>query len=106
MKTDTSNHCHVCGFDHGEPPWGISGRDPAFSICDCCGCEYGNDDATEQAIVRFRGAWRDASHEWFNPKRRSAGWNAESQMQGIPVLFPQGIARMDNEGSGEESDEQ
>lgn len=60
--------CPVCGdATLGAPPY-FAGR-PSYVICDCCGTEFGLDDAaveTEGASVykRLRGAWITEGAPW------------------------------------------
>jgi hypothetical protein len=85
LKYFPSPYCHVCGYDIGEPPWGRSGTDPTFIICECCGCEFGYHDATLTALERHREKWLS------NAQERPSGWNLDEQLARIPKVLPPGI---------------
>lgn len=86
MRNDVNN-CRVCGLYIDEPPWGEDGRTPTFDICDCCGTEFGYEDATLVGVVNQRKKWLAEGAQWFQPKRMPAGWDVTEQMRGIPELF-------------------
>jgi len=46
--------CRVFGALQSDPPWGETGKDPSFDICDCCGVEFGYEDATLSGLKRYR----------------------------------------------------
>jgi hypothetical protein len=79
-----SIHCRVCGLDQSEPPWGEDGRLPTFEICDCCGIEFGYEDATPDGVRAARNRWLARGAPWFNPKARPPGWDIAVQMHNIP----------------------
>lgn len=59
--------CRVCGYYSEEPPWGLTGDEPTFDICPCCGVEWGYEDATQLAIERYRNAWLASGAQWYDP---------------------------------------
>lgn len=72
--------CRVCGLEQAEPPWGKDGRSPTHAICDCCGVEFGYEDALPAAADAFRAAWVKQGMPWFNPAKKPTGWNASRQL--------------------------
>lgn len=81
------HHCKVCGLYHEDPPWGEDGQSPTYNICACCGVEFGNDDYTPEAVLKYRQACLDKGSVWFEPKERPANWNLEEQLKAIPKGF-------------------
>jgi hypothetical protein len=67
--------CPVCGFDRLELP-------PAnFSICACCGTEFGYDDRvlTHKQLMRI---WIRRGFPWFDEaEERPDNWNPGEQLQ-------------------------
>ena len=53
-------HCPICGYALAEP-MAKKTLMFSFSICDCCGCEYGADDTP-----LYREAWLRNGAPWFN----------------------------------------
>lgn len=76
--------CRVCGLVQDEPPWGEDGTVASFNICECCGTEFGYDDATPHAVVQTRARWLAAGAKWFQPKLRPASWDIKRQLADIP----------------------
>lgn len=76
--------CRVCGLIQDEPPWGDDGATPMYEICDCCGVEFGYEDATPLGVARYRQAWLDAGAKWNNRKRLPGSWDLEAQLVSIP----------------------
>ena len=72
--------CRVCGLRQPIAPWGKDDKTPTFEICDCCGVEFGYEDATPEAISRYRSVWVAKGFEWFNKKRRPKGWSVAEQL--------------------------
>jgi hypothetical protein len=85
-----SPYCHICGYDIGEPPWGESGTDPTFIICECCGCEFGYHDATLTALKRYRERWLGGGAKWRYGERPQE-WNLDEQLARVPTALPPGI---------------
>jgi hypothetical protein len=71
--------CDCCGHELKEAPYpeGI----PSYSICNCCGIEFGFDDYTKAAMLRYRNNWIANGAQWFDPKAKPAGWNLEAQLK-------------------------
>ena len=64
--------CPVCFYDQlAEPP-------ENYSICVCCGTEFGNDDETH-SHAELREAWIRSGSKWFFGQP-PAGWNAAQQL--------------------------
>ena len=76
--------CRVCGLRQGEPIWGADGRDPSLLRCACCGCTFGREDASPQAIRTQRERWRSGGAVWSEPAKKPAGWRIEEQLAGLP----------------------
>ena len=68
------NTCPVCGYDQLEfPPTN-------FSICACCGTEFGYDDRvlSHQELTQ---EWIDAGCKWFDQgEPQPPQWNAYEQL--------------------------
>jgi hypothetical protein len=79
--------CRVCGLHQPFLPWGDDGATPSFDICDCCGVEFGYEDATRDGVIRYRGIWIESGAKWHAPRCRPAGWDLESQLRSIPALW-------------------
>ncbi|MEV6288093.1 hypothetical protein [Kribbella sp. NPDC051770] len=82
MPNSLPLHCRVCGLPQLTPPWGDDGKSPTFEICDCCGTEFGYDDATPAGITRARARWKASGFQWFTASARPEGWNADAQLPG------------------------
>jgi hypothetical protein len=47
------NSCPVCGYDDLDEPAFDDDGVPSFDICDCCGTQFGYDDArTPHSVLR------------------------------------------------------
>jgi hypothetical protein len=73
--------CPVCSYRGLEYP------PQDFTICPCCGTEFGLDDFAESpqgieaARRELRRAWLDAGGPWFDPETpRPIGWNPYEQI--------------------------
>jgi hypothetical protein len=77
--------CRVCGLPQDEPPWGDDGVTPTFNFCDCCGTEFGYQDATLAGIRRKRETWLEGGAQWHRPRAKPEAWNLEAQLAGIPA---------------------
>ncbi|MEJ5153009.1 hypothetical protein [Comamonas sp. MYb396] len=85
---DTSDlNCRVCGYLLNDPPWGEDGCSPTWSLCPCCGTEFGYEDATPASIKRKRIDWISGGAKWFEPRLMPVGWSFEIQSLGIPEKF-------------------
>jgi hypothetical protein len=87
MPNDTSYYCRVCGLAQKEPPWGADGRTPSFNYCDCCGVEFGYQDATVHAAKAFRRKWLERGAPWSTPKSKPNYWNLDAQLKNIAEEF-------------------
>ena len=67
--------CRVCGLAQEVPPWGEDGETPTFNICDCCGVEFGYENATLGAVTKFRDAWIRSGAHWFNQGKKPDHWD-------------------------------
>ena len=77
--------CPICGFGpFTEPYQSIQELRSSFEICDCCGCEYGNDD-TESYFEK----WKSDGGIWFDKKQKPKNWVLENQIGNIirPWIF-------------------
>ena len=82
---DDLHRCRVCGLHQGEDlPWGESGADPTFFICDCCGTEFGYEDVLLAGVRAARSRWLEAGGEWGDRRTRPQGWNRDEQLAMIP----------------------
>ena len=91
IRADRADHwelCFVCGLNlpavGEDAPWGISGKDPTFAFCPCCGVEFGYQDATLDAARNRREAWAQDSYRWADPERQPADWQAAQQLSNLP----------------------
>lgn len=75
--------CRVCGLYQEESPWGADGNTPTFNICDCCGVEFGYEDATPQAAEKFRCAWLASGAQWFDKTKKPMDWKLSAQLAHI-----------------------
>ncbi|SHI93502.1 hypothetical protein SAMN02745146_1959 [Hymenobacter daecheongensis DSM 21074] len=80
-------HCRVCGLDYEESPWGLDDRTPDYTICECCGAEFGYDDYTPASVRRYRLNWLQSGAAWFYPKLRPADWQPEPQLAYVPEPY-------------------
>ena len=78
------NNCPVCGYGPFNEPY-TSAQELRYSydICDCCGCEYGNDD-TEQHYDN----WIKNGCSWFNSKQKPSNWSLQNQTNNIIRPWP------------------
>lgn len=68
--------CKVCAYSQMPSP------PEDYSICPCCGVEYGVDDAFESYRV-LRDDWLREGGHWFSqrqPYQRPVNWNAWDQL--------------------------
>ena len=87
MLTQKDYACRICGFLQLFPPWGDDGKTPLFEICDCCGVEFGYEDATIQAIKQYRDRWLSDDAIFWSPKDKPKIWLLEEQLKQIPDRF-------------------
>jgi hypothetical protein len=81
--------CRICGLFHEDAPWGEDCNSPTFDICDCCGVEFGYEDATIEAADRFREIWIKNGAHWFNEKGKPEDWNLLNQLAKIGIKIDQ-----------------
>lgn len=67
-------HCPICGYQLAEP-MEKKLLMFSFSICDCCGVEYGADDTP-----LYREGWLRNGAPWFNGTA-PAGWDVNKQLE-------------------------
>ena len=80
MRNDIAYRCRICGHKDSMPPWGENGDLPSFNICECCGVEYGYEDATATSIIKYRDKWIQNGAKWFCPEQRPSMWDLEEQL--------------------------
>lgn len=85
MLNDPAYNCRVCGLLQSEPQHGADGKTPTYEICDCCGVEFGYEDTTEDAVVRFRARWMDRGCDWFRQSSRPDNWDVAEQLRNIGI---------------------
>jgi hypothetical protein len=85
--------CPVCGYSGLEKPshnrWGDGSQD----ICDCCGTEFGYEDAVRDKLKDYpkrweglRNKWINNSAKWFNPKMKPKNWKLQNQLNNLKKL--------------------
>lgn len=79
--------CRVCGALQSDPPWGETCKDPSFDICDCCGVEFGYEDATLSGLKRCREKWLSGGGKWNNVRFRPTNWSLDDQLDNIPSEY-------------------
>ncbi len=87
MPNSPEHYCRVCGLPQADLPWGDDGRCPTYEICDCCGVEFGYEDATLVGVKKARSDWLAKGAPWFAPEARPVNWDLEAQMRMIPLEF-------------------
>jgi hypothetical protein len=75
--------CAWCVEGVDNPPWGMSGEDPSYSLCPCCGVEFGYGDASLAGMRRWREQWLQ-DPGWQRPLLRPAGWTVNRQIAQLP----------------------
>jgi len=85
--SDALYRCRVCGWRHETPPWGLDGKTPYFTHCDCCGNEVGWQDRTPELARKTRAAWIGRGAPWFSRSMKPEGWNLERQLEEVPEKF-------------------
>lgn len=83
MDKNQTHYCRVCGLYQEFCPWGEDDRTPSFNICDCCGVEFGYEDATPIAIKKYREKWMSSGSKWWNEKVRPKNWNLIIQLKNL-----------------------
>ena len=78
--------CPICGYTALEElPWEDDGQTPSFTICDCCGVEFGYEDATQKGKSKYRDQWIASGGKWFNEAKRPENWDMKDQLKNIGV---------------------
>jgi hypothetical protein len=78
--------CRVCGLPQDEPIWWVDGQKATFNTCACCGCEFGVDDCSLEAIRRHREKWI-ATKTWFDPTKKQVGWESADQLSTVSRFY-------------------
>jgi hypothetical protein len=88
---DEKHRCRVCGLWREEPPWGENCDLPTFSICPCCGTEFGYEDGGLETVRQQRQKWLEGKlnyvedgQMWFQPEERPEDWSVEEQLEKVP----------------------
>lgn len=79
--------CRVCGAEQLDAPWGDDEESPTYNICDCCGVEFGYEDATLQSVKQYRAKWLDSGAKWNHKKSKPDNWSSEEQLSHIPEKY-------------------
>ena len=68
-------HYPICGLAFPEP---VEEDELHYSywICECCACEYGNDDTPG-----YRDAWLARGAPWRTPDLRPENWKVQEQIR-------------------------
>lgn len=82
-----SHFCSSCGYYLGFSPWGEDGNTPDYSICSCCGIEFGNEDYTLESLKEYRAHWLINGSKWFDEKMKPVNWDIHKQMANIPFEY-------------------
>lgn len=78
-------NCPVCGFNKlSEQPY--DDGNPSYEICNCCGFEFGYDDASEgHSFELYRRKWIQSGAIWFSQKEKPLKWDLKNQLENINV---------------------
>ena len=81
MTTTSKFTCPVCGFpDLTEPHVDVTGS-PTYSICPCCGVQFGADDQ-DKTHQELRQAWVQGGAQWWSQNQPPPdGWDADTQLK-------------------------
>jgi hypothetical protein len=81
MANESSIQCPVCGFvGLRDRPYDDFGC-PTYTICPCCGTEFGYDDATA-AHKELRRKWIEKGMPWWSTHSGPPmGWDPRRQLQ-------------------------
>lgn len=73
--------CPVCGWPGlREPPVDPTGS-PTYSMCPCCGTQYGADDL-DKPHAELRKEWVQSGAQWWSQNEPAPeGWDANKQLQ-------------------------
>ena len=68
-----------------SPPYSIHYGMPSYSVCTCCGFEFGNDDepgtSAPASFESFMVEWIAEGCHWFDESKRPEHWNLSDQLQ-------------------------
>lgn len=69
--------CPVCGYERlSDPP-------KNFSICSCCGTEFGFDDF-DKSYAKLRSIWIAKGYPWFDPiEHAPEDWDPTLQLENL-----------------------
>ena len=82
---DPLSICRVCGLGLGGfLPWGEDGVTPSYSICPCCGVEFGLEDSGLSNVLSARDFWLEQGAQWFQSEEKPPSWDKDKQMLNIP----------------------
>jgi hypothetical protein len=72
--------CPVCGFaELTEPHVDVTGS-PTYSICPCCGVQFGADDQSK-THAELRDVWIAGGAQWWSQNQTApTGWDADAQL--------------------------
>lgn len=87
MMNNEKMACRICGLIQCEEPWGGNGKTPNYTMCSCCGAEFGYEDCTKESVMAYRKKWLAAGGNWWVLKEKPNLWDIEKQLQNIPVDF-------------------
>jgi hypothetical protein len=73
--------CPVCGFPELTEPHVDPTGEPTYSICPCCGIQFGADDL-EHTHAELRSTWlADGAAWWSQNQPQPEGWDARAQLK-------------------------
>ena len=90
LNNKSERYCRVCGLDQGEEGVRVKSGQATFNICDCCGVEFGYEDAIEAGynISSYRLQWLyNNNARWFNIKIKPQNWSLCKQLKNIPKKY-------------------
>ena len=71
------SNCPICGLGF-KTQVDESELRHSYWICECCGCEYGNDDTPA-----YREQWLRDGAKWFIASSRPGDWDLNQQLKNI-----------------------
>lgn len=80
-------YCRVCVLDYDQSPWGPDDRSPDYSLCACCGVQFGYEDYTPDAARQYRATWLAGGAGWFYPNVRPQHWLINEQLHQVPGRY-------------------
>lgn len=83
MRNDENYICPVCGYAGLDEPAYDSYGCSSFSICSCCGTEFGYDDSVVQH-EELRKRWIEAGMKWWSTVLKAPmNWKPNAQLKNI-----------------------